>query len=148
VVAHGAGVAPAGVPAPAQRQLGVGRSGLAAQPVRGYSGGQQARPGRTADRRGLPVAHQVDQRVHVADLQVARDIGAPQAQLARRAQGVGHRIGRAHREGELGGTGGRELTAVPEGDRERALGQGRLQRAAQGGAARRACRQSPSRLRQ
>ena len=99
MVADGAGVALFAVAAAARAQLGGG-----ARRRQGQAGGahraEQQRPLVGAVERGrLPAVEQRDHRVDVVDLELAADVGAAEAELARGAQHVGGGARRADAEG-------------------------------------------------
>ena len=85
------GVRPAGAALPAAGEGG------ARQPAGRERGEHQPQTARRAERRRLPAVEQRDRGVDVVDLEIARDVGAPEAELAGRAQSVGHRPRRAQR---------------------------------------------------
>ena len=95
MVADGAGVALLAVAAAARHELGGG-----ARRRRGDAGGahraeQQGALVGAVERGRLPVAEQGDHGVDVVDFELAGDVGAAEAELARRAQRVGGGAGRA-----------------------------------------------------
>ena len=88
--------------------------------------------GRGADGRRLPVVEQPDDGFHVIDLDRAGDIGAPEAELAGRRDRVLECLLGAGPEGRATTVRGRNLGAVPELDRERAVREGALDLVDQG----------------
>ena len=121
VVANGAGVALLAVAAAAEDELGGGAAGRALDAGGAHRAERQSRHVAAIERRRLPGVEQLDHRVHVVDLDLAADVGAAEAELARRAQGVCGGSRRADEEGRAVAVGGRQLGSVPELDRERAL---------------------------
>ena len=147
VVAHRAGVALAAVAAC--------RAG-AAPPAAGVAEGAGRRRGRRRARAGrAPAARAAaaatssrsEHGVHVVDVELARDVGAAQPELARRAQRVGERVRRAHLEGAARRRWSRAAWCRPRADRERALGQRALQLSKKGPLVGRALRQGRYRAR-
>ncbi len=125
-----------GGPRAASRSL-LWRRPLGRSSEAGRRGGRETPAARTAPSssralsapsrgRRLPAVEQLDHRVHVVDLDVAADVGAAEAELARRAQRVGGGARRAHVEGRPRPVGRRQPRAVPELDRERSLGDAAL----------------------
>jgi len=89
MMAHGAGVAREAVAPPARAQLDGRRPRRAHQARRADRAAQQAPLRRAVDRRRRPVAQQRQHGVEVVDLQLAGDVRAGQAELARGEQRMG-----------------------------------------------------------
>ena len=81
VVAHRARVARAAVAAAPRAQLRGGRSRRQVQAGGPGRGEQQPRPCAAVERRGLPAVEHLEGGVEVVDLQLARHVGAPHAEL-------------------------------------------------------------------
>jgi hypothetical protein len=120
VVAHRAAVARDRVAAALRDELGVGARGRLREPGRLRRRDRQPRLRRAVERRRLPLAHDVDGGIEVVDLDLARDVRAPDAQLDRVVEHVCRRPRRAHAEARSRGGAGK-LGPVPEADAERAL---------------------------
>ena len=116
--ARGCGACRAGAAPPAG-----GRGGSRRPVARAAASASRARAD-AVQRRRLPGVEQVEHRVHVVDLELARYVRATQAELPRGAQRVRERRRRAHREARPAAVGRGQLRAVPEVDRERPLGEG------------------------
>ena len=102
------------------------------RPAAAGGGEHQPRLRAVVERRRLPAVDDPHRRVEVVGQQVAVDVGAADPELPGRAQQVGERLRRADREDRAVAVGGRDAAAVPELDRERPLGKGALDLAAQG----------------
>jgi hypothetical protein len=90
---------------------------------------REARLGRAIERRRLPLAHDLDRRIEVVDLELARDVGAPDPELERVVEHVRRRPRRTRCEARsLRGRG--QLGPVPEANAERTLGERLGQRGA------------------
>ena len=126
MVADRLAVALGAVLAAAQMELRPGRLGGTVDPDDPQRRCYQPSLGRGADGRRLPVVEQPDYGFHVIDLDRAGDIGAPEAELAGRRDGVLERVLGAGPEGRAATVRGRNLRAVPELDRERAVREGAL----------------------
>ena len=131
VVAHRARVALAAVAPPARAQLAGGDRRRQHQPAGAHGRQRQPQPCPRVDRGRLERVEQPDHAVEVVRLQLAGGVRAAQPELSGRAQQVGDRGRGAHREDRSAGRGRRELRAVPEAQRERALRQRLRQLAAQ-----------------
>ena len=133
MVAHGAGVALAAVALAARAQLGARRARGRAQAAGAGRRERQPGAGGAVERRRLPGVEQVEHGVHVVDVDLARDVGAAEAELARGAQGVREGGGGTDAEARPATVGRGQLGAVPELDREGAVGEGALELRADGG---------------
>ncbi len=131
VVAHRARVARAAVAGAPRAQLAGGDPRGARQAARPHRGERQAQARGAVDRGRVEAVEQPDHAVEVVGLQLARGVRAAEAQLPGSAQQVRHGGGRAHREDGAVGRGRGELRAVPEAQREGALGERRRELAAQ-----------------
>ena len=89
MVAHGAGVARNRVALAARAQLGPWRLGRRLDPGRA---GRGEREPRAVDVRWLPAVQHLDDLVDVVDVELAADVGAPEAELAWRAQRMRDRL--------------------------------------------------------
>jgi hypothetical protein len=127
VVADSAGVALAAVAPPARAQLGLRHARRRAQPVAARGRERDASYGPAVERRRVPAVEELEHGVEVVDVDRARDVGAPEPELAGRAQRVGGRVGRAHLERRAAPVRRGEDAAVPELDRERPGGKGLLE---------------------
>jgi hypothetical protein len=72
----------------ARPQLGARRAGGQAQAAGASRRHRQAGAGAAVERRRLPGVEQVEHGVHVVDVDLARDVGAAEPELAWCAQGV------------------------------------------------------------
>ena len=91
MVAHGAGVALLAVAAAARAQLGGGPRRRLGQAGGAHRAEQQRPLVGAVERRRLPAVEQLDHRVHVVDLDLAADVGAAEAELARAPAARGRR---------------------------------------------------------
>ncbi len=92
VMADGARVALLAVPAPLRDELGGRPRRRRRQAHRADGGQHQPQAARRIDRRRLPAVEQGDHGVHVVDLELARYVGATEAELAGGAQRMGDRL--------------------------------------------------------
>ena len=122
--------------AAARAQLGRGAPRRPGQPGGAHRAEQQRPLVGAVERRRLPAVEQLDHRVHVVDLDLAADVGAAEAELARAPAARGRRRAASgrRRSGPPPLVGG-EPRAVPELDRERPLGDAGLDLAPQRGGA-------------
>ena len=132
VVAHRLGVALLAVAAAAEDQLGRGAAGWALDAGGAHRAERQPGDVAAVERRRLPAVEQLDHGVHVVDLDLAADVGAAEAELARRAQRVGGGAGGAHEESGAVAVARGQPRPVPELDREGALGDATFDLPAQG----------------
>ena len=139
VVAHRAGVAGDGVPAPARAQLGGRRGGRPGQADRAGGGGHEPQAAAPVHRGRRPAVQERQRGVDVVDAQRPGDVGPADAELAGGAQRVGDGLGRVDREDGAarlgtaavavgapvgGGRGGGQDGAVPPADLEGPVGDG------------------------
>ena len=129
---------------PLGRSSAAGRRGGRVRPVGAHGAEQQRALVGAVEGGRLPAVEQGDHRVHVVDLDLAADVGAAEAELARRPQDVGGGPRRADVEGRAGAVGGLQPGPVPELDRERPLRDPGLDLAAQRGRCRRRAFAGPS----
>ncbi len=112
--------------APAARtQFGGRRLGWRDEAGRADRGGSQARLGARVQLWRLPGVQELERGVEIVDVERARDIGAAEAELAGRTQGMGQGSrGLDAESGLRGAVGGCHGAAVPERDLEGTIRQG------------------------
>jgi hypothetical protein len=118
VVAHRAGVALTRVPLADRPQLRLRRRGRPRHAGRRDRAQSEPRPRAAIERRRLPRVEHLHHGGEIVDLELAADIGAADAELARRAQGVRDRAGRPYGERRNAPRGRRDDRSVPEPDFE------------------------------
>ena len=124
MVAHRARVALRRVPPAAEPQLGRGTCGGRAEAECAGRRERELRLLAPLDAGELPLGQHLEHGVQVVHVERAGHVGAAEAELARRQERVGERVGRAHLEGGPAAVRRGKRGAVPEPHRERPVGQG------------------------
>jgi hypothetical protein len=104
-------------------ELRLRRRGGRDHPAGRERGEHQPQTGATPERWGLPALEQSDHLVDVVDLEIPRDEGATEAELAGGPKSLGYRPRGAQPEGRPAVAGRTHPAPIPELDRERPLGQ-------------------------
>ena len=123
VVPDRALVTGAAVPPAARPELRPGGAWQRPQSARAHGRCDKSRLQAWIERCDLVAVEQLERRIHIVDLDLAGNVGAAEPELPRGSEHVREGAGRAHAEGRpAGAVGRRQAAAVPQRDRERALG--------------------------